>query len=126
MQVTTEFLNNLPHVVRVLFDQSPRLLHARRFWLWRFFASVLFARLAHEENLQSDAYMGFGACSPGDESHSVMWEAISACRAWRIICSRSMPCSALAFALNPWARSARRSSKETSCLTQRRFMTRSS
>ena len=70
LQVTTEFLNNFPQVVRVLFDQSPRLLHAWRFWLWRFFASVLFARLAHEldglshgwesprEGLQPDAYMG--------------------------------------------------------------------
>jgi hypothetical protein len=48
IQVTTEFLDNLPHVVRVLFDQSPCLLHAWRFWLWRFFASVLLAGLAHE------------------------------------------------------------------------------
>jgi hypothetical protein len=48
IQVTTELLDNLPQVARVLFDQSPRLLHAWRFWLWRFFASVLFARLARE------------------------------------------------------------------------------
>jgi hypothetical protein len=68
MQVTTESIDNVPQVVRVFFDQSPRLLNVRRFWLWRFFAGVLFARLSHElddqshgwvpprERLQPDAY----------------------------------------------------------------------
>jgi hypothetical protein len=51
MQVTTEFVNNFPQVVRILFDQSPCLLRAWRFWLWHFFASVLFARLAHDQRL---------------------------------------------------------------------------
>ncbi len=31
IEVTTEFGNNFPQIVRILFNQSPRLLHAWRF-----------------------------------------------------------------------------------------------
>jgi hypothetical protein len=33
MQMTAEFLNNFAQVVRILFNRSPCLFHARWFWL---------------------------------------------------------------------------------------------
>ena len=66
MQVTAEFVNNFAQVVRVLFDQSPCLFLAWRFWLWRFFASVLFARLAHDQRLSPQADMNLTEKPPAE------------------------------------------------------------
>jgi ATP-dependent DNA ligase len=46
-------------------------------------------RRAADRCQKREAY--FGACNPGDESHSRIWAAVSACRALRISMSRSIP-----------------------------------
>lgn len=66
-----------------------------------------------------------GGRSPGDLSHSFKWEAISACRALRIISSRAtLGGSNLASARRRFASSESRSSSDEVCLKRRRcFMT---
>src|SRR3954447_22966929 len=64
----------------------------------------------------------FGACRPGDRSHSVMFSAVSACRTRCKISSRALlPGGSLsASAWKRRASSASRSSKVSLCVTRRR------
>jgi hypothetical protein len=48
IQVTAKLFNDLPQVVRILFKESTRLLHARSISLWHFFARGLFVNLVHD------------------------------------------------------------------------------
>jgi hypothetical protein len=65
----------------------------------------------------------FGGCNPGERSHSLIWQPVSACRALRISRSRSTPCGVpLASWRNRIASSAKRSSRDWSCLNRRRSM----
>ncbi len=65
-----------------------------------------------------------GLCSSGDESHSLMCEPVSACRALRRRDSRAAPGgSDLACARRRFASSARRTSRDRVCLKRRRSMT---
>jgi hypothetical protein len=70
------------------------------------------------------AYFYSGGRSPGDCSHSLMWDPVSACRALRIISSRLAPggCN-LASARRRFASSASRSSSDWVWLKRRRAMT---
>jgi hypothetical protein len=62
-------------------------------------------------------YLYSGGRSPGDVSHSFIWEAISACRALRIISSRTAPGgSNLASARRRFASSERWASRDWACL----------
>jgi hypothetical protein len=74
-----------------------------------------------------DAVLGHHGCAggrkPGEASHSLMWDAVSACRAFLRSMSRSMPAgSALAFARNRTASVAKRSSKLSLGFSRSHFM----
>jgi hypothetical protein len=71
------------------------------------------------EPIPNWAYVG--ALSPGEESHSLMHEPVSACRAFLSVASRIAPGgSSFASSRNRFASSARRSSKDLSCFKRRR------
>src|SRR4051812_24231877 len=64
----------------------------------------------------------FGACRPGDRSHSVMFNAVSACRTRCKISSRALLPGG-SFSASAWKRrasSASRSSKVSLCVTRLR------
>src|SRR3984893_7122626 len=71
-------------------------------------AAMLDFRLNLYENFKTIGNYS-GGLSPGDDSHSVMCEAVSSCRALRDKSSRSLPCGRdLARSLMSWASCAKR------------------
>ena|SRR6185312_11126229 len=85
-------------------------------------------RMAHQTGERPNSHVSRaiaqrGAWRRGDRSHSLMCAPVSACRALRIMCSRSAPGgSDLAVSRNCFASSARRSSRGWACLKRRRCM----